>query len=57
AGPGAADGHEAGTVHVAVVTSQGSLSRELHLEGDRDAVRDGATTAVLALAVGVLDVT
>lgn len=57
AGPGAADGHEAGTVHVAVVTPQGSLSRELHLEGDRDAVRDGATTAVLALAVGVLDVT
>ncbi|WP_235954448.1 CinA family protein [Actinomyces faecalis] len=56
AGPGTADGHEAGTVHVAVVTPQGALSRELHLDGDRGAVRDGATAAVLALAVGMLDV-
>ncbi|RAX19356.1 MULTISPECIES: CinA family protein [Actinomyces] len=55
AGPGAADGHPAGTVHVAVASPWGTLARELHLSGDRDAVRDGATTAVLALAGALLE--
>ncbi|MBE6483089.1 MAG: CinA family protein [Actinomyces ruminicola] len=55
AGPGAADGHPAGTVHVAVASPWGALSRELHLSGDREAVRDGATTAVLALAGALLE--
>ncbi|MDO4899106.1 CinA family protein [Actinomyces sp.] len=55
AGPGAADGHQAGTVHVAVASPWGTLARELHLSGDRDAVRDGATTAVLALAGALLE--
>ena len=55
AGPGPADGHRAGTVHVAVASPWGTVSRELHLDGDRTQVRDGATTAVLALAVALLD--
>ena len=55
AGPGPADGHRAGTVHVAVASPWGAVSRELHLDGDRTQVRDGATTAVLALAVALLD--
>ena len=54
AGPGPADGHRAGTVHVAVVSPWGEVSRELHLDGDRMQVRDGATTAVLALAAALL---
>ena len=53
AGPGPADGHRAGTVPVA--SPWGTVSRELHLDGDRTQVRDGATTAVLALAVALLD--
>ena len=52
---GPADGHRAGTVHVAVASLWGTVSRELHLDGDRTQVRDGATTAVLALAVALLD--
>ena len=55
AAPGPADGHRAGTVHVAVASPWGTVSRELHLDGDRTQVRDGATTAVLALAVALLD--
>lgn len=55
AGPGAADGHPAGTVHVAVASPWGTLARELHLSGDREAVRDGATTGVLALAGALLE--
>ncbi|MDU0349247.1 CinA family protein [Actinomyces sp. MRS3W] len=55
AGPGDADGHPAGTVHVAVCSPWGTLARELHLDGDREAVRDGATTAVLALAGALLE--
>ena len=55
AGPGPADGRRAGTVHVAVASPWGTVSRELHLDGDRTQVRDGATTAVLALAVALLD--
>lgn len=55
AGPGLADGRRAGTVHVAVASPWGTVSRELHLDGDRTQVRDGATTAVLALAVALLD--
>jgi len=54
-GGGGADGRRAGTVHVAVASPWGTVSRELHLDGDRTQVRDGATTAVLALAVALLD--
>ncbi|WP_343212245.1 CinA family protein [Actinomyces sp. 565] len=55
AGPGDADGHPAGTVHVAVASPWGVLARELHLSGDRIAVRDNTTTAVLALAGALLE--
>lgn len=55
AGPGPADGHPAGTVHVAVASPWGTVLRSLSLDGDRSAVREGATTAVLALAVGLLE--
>ncbi|WP_309134515.1 CinA family protein [Cellulomonas sp.] len=51
AGPGAQDGHPAGTVHVAVTAPDGAVTRALLLTGDRAAVRAGATAAVLALAV------
>ncbi|MFS0703528.1 CinA family protein [Cellulomonas sp. 179-A 9B4 NHS] len=54
AGPGPQDGHPAGTVHVAVARAAGTVSRALRLDGDRAAVRAGATAAVLALAVEVL---
>lgn len=55
AGPGPADGHPAGTVHVAVASPWGTVERELHLEGDRQEIREATTTAVVALAVAVLD--
>jgi nicotinamide-nucleotide amidase len=54
AGPGPTDGHPAGTVHVAVATAAGEQVRSLLLAGDRDAVRAGATAAVLALALDAL---
>lgn len=50
AGPGPADGHKAGSVHVAVVTPSGGAHRELHVPGSRDEVREAAVTAVLDLA-------
>lgn len=55
AGPGDSEGHKAGTVHIAVCSPWGTIGRELHLPGDREQVRQGATVAVLALAVALLD--
>ena len=54
AGPGPADGHPAGTVHVAVVAPGGERHRELHLSGDRSQVRSATVTEVLELASGLL---
>ncbi|MCL3776731.1 CinA family protein [Actinomyces sp. 186855] len=54
AGPGPADGHEAGTVHVAVVTPWGEAERGLRLDGDRQRVRLGAAEAVVGLALETL---
>ena len=48
AGPGPAEGHRAGTVHVAVAGPDEVLSRRLLLDGDRDEVRRSAVRAVLA---------
>ncbi len=48
AGPGPAEGHRAGTVHVAVAGPDGVSVRRLDLAGDRGAVRRGAVLAVLA---------
>ena len=55
AGPGPAEGHPAGTVHIAVASPWGTVSRELHLDGDRADVRAATTALVVALAVGLLD--
>ena len=55
AGPGSADGHEAGTVHVACAAPGGVLHRLVHIPGDRGAVRAGAVDAALALLREALD--
>lgn len=55
AGPGSADGHEAGTVHVACAGPEGALHRLVHIPGDRGAVRAGAVDAALALLREALD--
>ena len=55
AGPGPADGFEAGTVHIACAHPTGEEHRLLHLNGDRAAVRAGAIGAALALVRDVLD--
>ena len=54
AGPGPADAHPAGTVHIAVVAPWGEAHRELHLGGGRSHVRYDAVLSVLGLAVEVL---
>jgi nicotinamide-nucleotide amidase len=48
AGPGPAEGHRAGTVHVAVAGPDGVTVRRLDLTGDRESVRRAAVRAVLA---------
>ncbi|NLT53341.1 MAG: nicotinamide-nucleotide amidohydrolase family protein [Actinomycetales bacterium] len=49
AGPGPADGHPQGTVHVAVAGPAGIRTLALSLPGTRDAVRSAAAGAVLDL--------
>lgn len=55
AGPGPADGFEAGSVHIACAHPAGEEHRLLHLQGDRAAVRAGAIDAALLLVRDVLD--
>ncbi|TFH51097.1 CinA family protein [Actinomyces viscosus] len=50
AGPGPADGHPAGTVHIAVVGPGGEAHRELHLSGHRSQVRYEAVLNAIELA-------
>ena len=54
AGPGPADGHPAGTVHIAVVAPWGQRHRELHLSGDRSQIRRATVMEVYELAIGFL---
>ena len=54
AGPGPADGHPAGTVHVAVAAPWGRRHRELHLSGDRSQIRRATVMEVCELAIGFL---
>ena len=54
AGPGPADGHPAGTVHVAVAAPWGQRHRELHLSGDRSQIRRATVMEVCELAIGFL---
>lgn len=49
AGPGPAEGRPAGTVWIACADASGAVTRELHLDGDRDAVRRGSVAAALDL--------
>lgn len=55
AGPGPADGHEAGTVHIAVSGPGREEHRELHLEGERMQIRALSVDAALRLVRRVLD--
>ncbi|ARD41459.1 CinA family protein [Actinomyces gaoshouyii] len=50
AGPGPADGHPAGTVHIAAFGPWGTVGRRLGLTGGRDEIRAATTLAVLRLA-------
>ncbi|WP_043534224.1 CinA family protein [Actinomyces polynesiensis] len=54
AGPGPADGHPAGTVHIACHHPGGVEHRELHLRGSRAEVRRGSVDAALGLLGEVL---
>jgi len=54
AGPGAADGFEAGTVHVAVSLADDTVVRTMALAGNRDEVRRLAVERVLGLLLGRL---
>ncbi|WP_068251912.1 CinA family protein [Janibacter corallicola] len=53
AGPGPAEGHPAGTMWVACATASGVAARCAVLTGGRGAVRSGAVTAALELALEV----
>ena len=55
AGPGPADGHEAGTVYIAAIAPWGSVWRLLQLEGQRSQVRIQTVHQVLVLALELLD--
>ena len=54
AGPGPADGHPPGTVHIAVVGPWGEMHRELRLAGDRAQVRRATVKEMFELAIGFL---
>jgi nicotinamide-nucleotide amidase len=54
AGPGPADGHPAGTVHVAVSLAGDTVVRTMALQGNRDEVRRLTVERVLGLLLGRL---
>ncbi|MFE4466693.1 CinA family protein [Oerskovia sp. NPDC056781] len=54
AGPDPQDGKPPGLVHVAVVSPERTEVAELHLDGDRAAVREATVVHLLALARGVV---
>ncbi|MCM3907295.1 MULTISPECIES: CinA family protein [Trueperella] len=49
AGPGSADGHEAGTVWIGIRTPQGTTSELFHFAGNRDEVRNAAVLEALGI--------
>lgn len=55
AGPGSADGHDAGTVFIGVVTPNGSAATECHFAGDRDAVRAQTVERALEILLAALE--
>lgn len=54
AGPDSPDGQPVGTVHLGLVTPEGTWTRELHLDGDRAHIRDESVTAVLSALLDVI---
>jgi len=48
AGPDSQDGKEVGTVFVGIASADGATAYELHLEGDRDAIRHASVSELLA---------
>ena len=54
AGPDELDGQPAGTVWIAACLDGRTTARHLRIPGERDAVRAGASAAVLALALELL---
>ncbi|MCF2705712.1 CinA family protein [Arcanobacterium haemolyticum] len=56
AGPGPADGHDAGTVWIGVAGTAGESAHLLHLTGDRAQVRAGAVEGALLVLSRVLGV-
>lgn len=54
AGPGAAEGHPAGTVWIACLAPGESRTRRLTLTGDRAAVRSGCRDAALTLVLDTI---
>ncbi|MCI6574232.1 MAG: CinA family protein [Actinomycetaceae bacterium] len=54
AGPGPADGHDAGTVFIGVMTPEGAAATECHFVGDRDAVRVQTVERALELLLMAL---
>lgn len=55
AGPESPDGQPVGTVHIGVVTPDASCTRELHLEGDRAAIRSQTVAAALAFLLETIE--
>ena len=55
AGPGPADGHEAGPDYIAAIAPWGSVWRLLQLEGQRSQIRAQTVRHVLVLALELLD--
>jgi nicotinamide-nucleotide amidase len=48
AGPDPQDGKPVGTVFVGIATADGAEAHELHLDGDRDAIRHASVSELLA---------
>lgn len=56
AGPEPQDGRPVGTVHAAVVTSDGVFAREFRFSGDRAGIRDRTVEGALGLLVSATNV-
>ncbi|QOR48413.1 CinA family protein [Trueperella pecoris] len=55
AGPGPADGHEAGTVWVGLSTPAGTSSHEFHFDGNRESVRNESVLAAITVLAEALE--
>lgn len=55
AGPASPDGQPVGTVHVGIVTPDGSRTRGLHIVGDRASIRAQTVSAALDMLLEMLE--